>query len=420
MFEIKKLCVVVLALLAGACGDDAGPGGHTDEGDDAADRLADSGDGDAPAGDGDVESHPDDPVAETVATYSRIVLASYEDSLDAAVAMDLAIDAFLANPTEDTLDAAKQAWLDAREPYLQTEVYRFYEGPIDNEEDGPEGLLNAWPLDEHFIDYVDGDDSAGIINDPEQTIDAESLEGLNEHGGEKNIATGFHAIEFLLWGQDGDDAGPGARPATDFVDGGSADNQERRRQYLEVVSDLLITHLQQLVDAWAEDENNYRAELEALEPAQALERILTGMIVLSGFETGGERLQTALDTADQEDEHSCFSDNTHRDMVQDVRGIQNVYLGSYERIDGSTVSGTGVIDVVAALDEDLAEKVEARIAESLSLAEELVPPFDQEIALDNAQGRTRVEALVESLLLQEEDLFDIFSAFGLSVEIPEA
>ena len=144
------------------------------------------------------------------------------------------------------------------------------------------------------------------------------------------------------------------------------------------------------------------------------------MIVLSGFETGGERLQTALDTADQEDEHSCFSDNTHRDMVQDVRGIQNVYLGSYERIDGSTVSGTGVIDVVAALDEDLAEKVEARIAESLSLAEELVPPFDQEIALDNAQGRTRVEALVESLLLQEEDLFDIFSAFGLSVEIPEA
>ena len=355
-----------------------------------------------------------------VSTYARIVSASYEDSLASAEDLDKAVGELLDDPTEATLEAARQAWLAAREPYLQTEVYRFYEGPIDNAEDGPEGLIKAWPLDEKYIDYVEGDGSSGIINDPSQDIDAESLQGLNEQGGEENIATGFHAIEFLLWGQDLDDEGPGARPATDFQDGGSADNQERRRAYLRTVSALLVTHLQQLVDAWDADGDNYRADFEALDPEKALERILTGMIVLTGVETGGERLQTALDTADQEDEHSCFSDNTHRDMIQDIRGIQNVYLGRYERLDGEKIEGDGIYDVVAIRDEDLADQVKERIDTSLELAEALEPPFDQEIALDNDPGRKRVEDLVESLSTQEDDLVDVFTEFDLTVDIPEA
>ena len=52
--------------------------------------------------------------------------------------------------------------------YSPTEVFRFYGGPIDDD-NGPEGLLNAWPLDEVFIDYVLGNPDAGIINDPLST-----------------------------------------------------------------------------------------------------------------------------------------------------------------------------------------------------------------------------------------------------------
>lgn len=375
--------------------------------------LISCGDDETPAPGSDAE------LSDAVATYSRIVLASYEDSLEAAVALDDAIGALLEDPSEEKLQDARDAWRAAREPYLQTETYRFYEGPIDNTEDGPEGLLNAWPLDENFIDYVADNDNAGIINDLDATIDAEALIGLNEVGGEKNIATGYHAIEFLLWGQDQDDDGPGARPYTDFVDGGTAANQDRRREYLRVVSALLVENLASLVDAWKEDEDNYRADFEAEEPEVALDRMLSGMIILSGFETGGERLQTALNTGDQEDEHSCFSDNTDRDMVQDVRGIQNVWLGRYERTDGSTVSGVGIADVVAGTDADLAEQVSDRIAESLELAEALLPPFDQEIMLGNDAGRARVSALIDSLDTQEDDLFEVFDAFGLSVEIPE-
>jgi len=358
--------------------------------------------------------------AEAIEGYADIVHASYADSLSTAQALKAEIDAFLEEPSEAGLTAARDAWKAAREPYLQTEVYRFYEGPIDNAEDGPEGFINAWPMDESYIDYVEGDDDSGIINDPDETIDAETLMGLNEVGSDDHIATGYHAIEFLLWGQDLSDDGPGARPYTDFVDGGTAANQDRRRQYLSVVTDLLVEHLEGLVEAWDPDaSDDYRAELLEAEPADAFQRILTGLIVLSGFETGRERLTPALSTGEQEDEHSCFSDNTHRDMVQDVRGMQNVFTGRYETVDGDTISGTSLHDVIEAADDELARAIEAQISESLELAEDLRAPFDQEIKPDNEAGNARVEALIDALADQEADLEEAFVLFGFTVPVVE-
>ncbi len=371
-------------------------------------------------GEGEGEGELPANAADAVATYAQIVSATYEDSLTAASRLDSAIDAFLAAPSDVGFEAARQAWLDSREPYLQTEVFRFYDGPIDHPDTGPEGLINAWPLDEQYIDYVEDDVTAGIVNDTSVPIDAATLMGLNESGGEKNIATGFHAIEFLLWGQDLSDEGPGDRPHTDFdTPASTAANPDRRATYLAVASDLLLVHLSDMTTAWATGGGNYRAELEGGDTETAIQNILTGMIVLSGFETGGERLQAAMDSGDQEDEHSCFSDNTHRDMVQDVVGVQNVWRGSYTRLDGTTVSGVGIRDVVDALDTELAGRVDARIDESVALAEALQPPFDQEIAAGNTEGRARVQALIQSLRDQEEVLFEVFTLLGLTVTLPE-
>jgi putative iron-regulated protein len=359
---------------------------------------------------------------QAASTYAQIVHASYVDSLARVKDLDTKAKAFVQGPTADTQNAARQAWLAAREPYLQTEVFRFYDGPIDNPDDGVEGMVNAWPLDEAFIDYVEGDATAGIINDTAVTIDATTLKSKNEEGGEENIATGFHAVEFLLWGQDLSETGPGARPVTDYVMGaqGTAQNQDRRGKYLTTVSSLLVEHLQAVTDAWAADTSgNYRAEFSAADAKESLRRILTGMIVLSGFETGGERLQTALDSGDQEDEHSCFSDNTHRDMVQDVQGVLNVWTGSYTKLDGSTVTGVGIRDVVASADSPLAAELSATIADSLRLANALEPPFDREIATSNSEGRERVKALINSLRKQEQQLQRVFRLFGLTVPVVE-
>jgi putative iron-regulated protein len=400
--------LTTLVFAVAGCGDD-GMAGDTGVGGDTGNAPDSSG--------GDAGFEWPSSTADAVSTYAEIVEANYADSLSAAVALDAALQALVDDPSEANLEAARTAWLDSREPYLQTEVYRFYDGPIDNPTDGPEGLMNAWPLDENYIDYVEGDDTAGIVNGSE-TIDGPTLASLNEAGGESNIATGYHAIEFLLWGQDTSDTGPGDRPYTDYVTDGSgtAMNQDRRGRYLTVVGDLLQDHLTQVHDAWAMDAT-YRTEFEA-DPEGSFAKILTGMIVLSGFETGGERLQAALDSGDQEDEHSCFSDNTHRDMIQDVQGVMNVWRGSYTRVDGTVVEGTGIRDVVMAVDADLAGRLDAQIDTSLSLANALMPPFDQEI-VPGSEGNARVMALVQGLQEQESILFEVFETFELSVTIPE-
>src|SRR5262245_13729776 len=100
-------------------------------------------------------------VASVVSTYASIVYASYQDCMTKNLQLQSAIDAFVAAPSPSTLQNAKNAWLSSREVYGQTEAYRFYSGPIDNEVDGPEGLLNSWPLDEQAIDYVQSDANAG-------------------------------------------------------------------------------------------------------------------------------------------------------------------------------------------------------------------------------------------------------------------
>lgn len=187
-------------------------------------------------------------VAEVVKHYGTLVHANYSDSISSAKTMQKAIAAFLAAPSEQGLNQARKAWLDAREYYGQTEAFRFYAGPIDNDE-GPEGQINAWPMDESYVDYVEGNPNAGIINNRKEAITKKRLAELNEHDGEENVSTGWHAIEFMLWGQDLNDKGPGARPYTDFVDGKKS-NADRRREYLKVVTALLIEDLQSVADQW--------------------------------------------------------------------------------------------------------------------------------------------------------------------------
>lgn len=354
---------------------------------------------------------------EAVQGYVAVVEASYIDSLSSAQAMDAKIKAFVQAPTAAGLAEARAAWLASREPYLQTEVYRFYQGPIDNE-NGPEGLINAWPLDEAHIDYVEGNPTAGIVNNTAIVIDEQSLMALNEEGKEENVATGYHAVEYLLWGQDNNPAGPGDRQHTDYLpvaQGGMA-NSDRRGLYLTTVSTLLTKHLQQMVQAWAPGvPTNYRSQFVTMPTRDAFAKALTGMIILSGFETGGERIRTALDSSDQEDEHSCFSDNTHRDMVQDVQGIVNVWNGDYKKLDGTMVRGVGLDEVVRLKDPALAEEVNRAMVESYAAAIALQAPFDQEILLTNPAGRARVTRLETALRAQEQLLRRVFETFGLQV-----
>lgn len=347
--------------------------------------------------------------ATVAADYSKLVYASYADTLTAAQALQTAITAFNAAPSAEGLAKARKAWLDAREFYGQTEAFRFYAGPIDDK-NGPEGNVNSWPMDEAYVDYVVGRPQSGIINNPKVKINAKTLTGLNQRSGEENIATGWHAIEFLLWGQDLSETGPGDRSFEDFVNG-KTPHANRRREYLTVVVDLLIADMQTVTKAWAPDAKNYRAKFEK-SGTDSLRRILVGIGSLSRGELAGERMEVALASKNQEDEQSCFSDNTHRDIVTDALGIENVWLGRYKRADGSVLQGASLRDLVAAKDPAIADRTSAQIATSVKAAEAIHAPFDREIV--DAEGRKRVQAVVDSLKLQSKDFVDAAKAIGIA------
>jgi putative iron-regulated protein len=352
---------------------------------------------------------------EVIEHYATGVRAAYEASLAAATEMDAAIDAFVADPTAETLEAAKQAWLAARDDYGLTEAFRFYGGPIDDEESGPEGLINAWPLDEAYVDYVEGDETAGIVNDPDTypTIDAELITSLNEEGGEANISTGWHAIEFLLWGQDLSADGAGARPVADYTEAANAD---RRLTYLTVTSDLLLEHLTGLVEAWAPDADNFRADFVAQEPDAALVDIITGVGELTRGELAGERMSVAYEERSQEDEHSCFSDNTTTDLVANAKGIEMVITGTYP----GAGEGPGLMALFDSADEEAASGLGSSMRAAVAALEAIPAPFDQHLAdgvPDDDPGRASVLAGIEALDVQADDIVTAAESIGVTVEV---
>ncbi|WP_377190772.1 imelysin family protein [Ruegeria meonggei] len=323
--------------------------------------------------------------ADVLSTYSNIAEANYDDSLIAAKSLQAAVNALIADPSDATLNAARAAWIAARVPYQQTEVYRFGNAIVDDWE----GKVNAWPLDEGLIDYVDSSYSGptdenefaalNVIANPSfelsgETIDAAEItpellgETLHEADGiEANVATGYHAIEFLLWGQDlnGHGTGAGNRPWSDYAQGDACTggNCDRRAQYLSAATDLLVSDLEWMAAQWAEG-GAARVALTADEAA-GVSAILTGMGSLSYGETAGERMRLGLMLNDPEEEHSCFADNTHNDHYYNGVGVQNVYLGTYTRIDGTPVDGASLSDLVIASDPSLDAEMKVKLANTM-------------------------------------------------------
>jgi putative iron-regulated protein len=387
----------------------------------------------------------EEPAADAILdTYADIALAGYEDSLTTAKALDAAIDTLIATPTEATLSAAKDAWKAARIPYQQTEAFRFGNAIVDEWE----GKVNAWPLDEGLIDYVaasygsesdeNGLYTANVIANPKLLVDGAEIDAtditpallqdaLQEAGGiEANVATGYHAVEFLLWGQDLNGTGPGAgaRPATDFDTANCTNgNCDRRAAYLNAASELLVSDLAEMVANW-QDGGAARAALAETGVAT----ILTGMGSLSFGEVAGERMKLGLLLHDPEEEHDCFSDNTHISHLYDAVGVQNVYLGKYTRTDGSVVEGPSLSALIAARDPKLDEEIKTLLADTIARMEamksraETVEAYDQMIGEGNAEGNAVVQAAIDGLIAQTRGIERAVAllALGDSVTIEQS
>lgn len=390
-------------------------------------------------------------------TYTKLAQLSYENSVKDAKALQQAIEQFAKKPTEETLAKAKQAWLNSRESYGQSEIFRLSQGPIDAEEGwvaekygNKEGQINAWPLDENMIDYtVDAEgkrtsgniiDSKGEFNpggeDPKAVnvdkITPDVISELNENGGEANVAAGYHAIEFLLWGQDQDynnfledkvTKGPmtaGQRPLTDFTTDQFA---QRRLDYLKAATQKLVEDLELVYSAWI-PEGEYRQALmgkltgenasKNIPTDEALKNIFIGMGMFIKSELANERIAVAVLTPSEEDEHSCFSDNTHRDIAQNFRGFENVLLGQY---DGKKI-GQAPIDVLNAQDkaevEKLLKSINTRIAKIDALARSTMH-FDYQIRPENKAEAQNIVSLKNDLRRLGDKMVLVAKDYGISL-----
>ncbi|MDU9002912.1 imelysin family protein [Sedimentitalea todarodis] len=368
--------------------------------------------------------------AEVLDTYANIAEAAYGDSLATARTLQSAVDALITNPSADTLDAARAAWRAARVPYQQTEAFRFGNAIVDDWE----GKVNAWPLDEGLIDYVDPsyggatDENAyaglNVIANPTFTLSGEEIDAtditpellettLHEADEvEANVATGYHAIEFLLWGQDlnGTAAGAGNRLWTDYATGDDCTNQncDRRADYLKAATDLLVSDLEWMTAQWGTDGEG-RITLAADHDA-GIKAILTGMGSLSYGELAGERMKLGLMLNDPEEEHDCFSDNTHMSHYYDGLGIRNVYVGEYTRVDGGVVSGPSISDLVSKIDgtvdTELRESLDDTSSELglLRTAAESGFSYDMMLERGNTEGEAIVMAVVDALVAQTRSI----------------
>lgn len=352
-----------------------------------------------------------------IETYAEIVYRSYIDALATALQMQTAIDEFLAAPTPQSLHRAQTAWINARLPYSRTEAFRFYQGPIDYVDangggEGPEGRINGWPLNEAYIDSVRGNPAAGLVN-ANFALSADALIERNQQTDEANVSTGWHAIEFLLWGQDFNPRGPGQRAAADFA--ATAPGGERRAEYLRIITNLLVNDLIGLADEWAPNRpDNYRFAFTHMPQREALGRILTGMAMLSAFEMGSERMGVALDSGDQEDEQSCFSDNTRNDFVGNQLGIAALYFGVYKDFTGEGLNRLAA----AAAPAEARRSTNAVIAanEAVNL---LHAPFDLALTQTPSTARNNAESAVTALHNQGEQLQRLGQALGARVIIGE-
>ncbi|MBN9025256.1 MAG: peptidase [Rhizobiales bacterium] len=386
----------------------------------------------------------DAPAASAVLkTYGDIAQAKFEDALTTAKALNVAVDALIANPSDATLAAARDAWKAARPSYQQTEVYRFGNAIVDDWE----GRVNAWPLDEGLIDYVDaksyGDSSdsnplytANVIANktlqigPDKVdateINADLLHKLQEAGDvEANVATGYHAIEFLLWGQDLNGTGPGAgnRPATDYDTKNCTNgNCDRRAAYLKAATDLLVSDLEEMVANW-QPEGEARKQLSEKGDEGGLATILTGIGSLSYGELAGERMKLGLILHDPEEEHDCFSDNTANSHYYDQVGMVSAWQGKYTRTDGSVVEGPSIRELAAAKNADAAKRVDDALAVTSAKMQVLKDTsdkgeaYDQMIGPDNAAGNAIVQEAIDGLIGQTRAVEAVVAALGLKIEV---
>lgn len=319
---------------------------------------------------------PDDnfgPQIENIA--SNVILKTYEQLHDETSALAAALSALENNPSQPLLEDARAAWRKARQPWEQSEGFLF--GPVDQQ--GIDPSIDSWPVNETDLDAVL---SSGV------SLTKTYVDGLD------GTLKGFHTIEYLIFGLDGNKAIDEFTP--------------REFEYLSACSESLTGATQQLFDSWTPTVGNFIKNLidagkagESIYPSQkaALQEIVTGLIVIAD-EVGNGKINDPFSQQNLSLEESRFSANSKQDFADNIRSIQNVYLGKYGAQDGP-----GISDIISTHNTTLDAEVISAIAEAINAIESIEGTFtdaifDAQASVQNAQTKVRdLQQILEAEVL---------------------
>ncbi len=326
--------------------------------------------------------------AESAYRYADIAYASYTDAATRALELKNALFHFATEPDANKLTETRAAWLATIDAYSKTEAFRFPGGPMDDDQ-ALGDKVGHWPLDQAYLDYLQGIPDCGLINDVETypKIDEDLLLTLHKKDGPNRITLGFHPIQFLLWGQDTTPQGtnpqdPVSRPHTDFLADGSRPNATRRLQYLIHAADLLLQHLEQAAAQWhPQDPENFRASFLSGDPKAAVQNVLTGLSTFLSH-TLPSKLQAPFPAA------------TTLILQANTTSLHNIYRGSY-----ATTAGPGINTLIRAADPALQTQFRNTLQALILVIQQLPQQFHQ--ALEEEEERSKIaEAIRHTQALQ--------------------
>lgn len=349
---------------------------------------------------------------------NQLAHAQFTAALAQAKLLNNAVDQLLLTPNQKHLQQAQAAWRSAKRSYQLTEWTRFAETPIDwaalgARPAGPELRINAWPLNEAVIDAVRGAPTAGLVHRFELPMTRANILAQDQSTDEADVTTGWHAIEFLLWGQDFNADGPGQRLAADFS--GQSPATQRRRTYLKLLVELLIEDLTVVSGEWDPNiDTSYVNKLQQLPPIEQLGRVLHGATTLLITEVHGQRLTVPLDSGTQEDEHSCFSDFTLQDLQADLAGVRSVFYTELKDAPNSSL-----IALMRWKDPNLAEILQQKFDLATQALEKIPEPFDQMLlSAPNSHARTQAEAAADALQSLGVSMKAAAEVLGIQIVVP--
>ncbi|MBB5211167.1 imelysin family protein [Microbulbifer hydrolyticus] len=209
------------------------------------------------------------------AEYWQAGQAQIIDAEAAAQALQRAVAQLLQAPTEDHLEAAKLAWLDAhRELAGALPFIKVAFSPAELQQQGKELLLalDSWPTQAGYLDTVPGYSTSGIVNDTAIELTLANLRKQHRLTAHEEASTGFHALEVMLWGPTSE------RTADQFAKSTGGEQPEaqasnRRRELTRLIAQGIHEDLSGLATRWPLTANDLSQRYLAKPPASRLQWI---------------------------------------------------------------------------------------------------------------------------------------------------